>query len=129
MGCGLACVAMIGGTTYAAAKKIIQERRPRTSLVTSYIDIVWALQRLGFECAATKRAFPGWRRLNGRAIVAINRPSHGKQKHATWHWVVFDEVDGHRYVLDPEVEAGGLRTDFSTMKGRGFIQVTRASAA
>jgi ABC-type bacteriocin/lantibiotic exporter with double-glycine peptidase domain len=126
MGCGLACIAMIAGTTYAVAKKIIHERRPRTSLVTSYVDLVWALERLGFACTATKRAFPGWGRLRGRAIVAINRAANGKKKDPTWHWVVFDEVEGQRYVFDPEVEAGGLRSDFSTMKGRGFIQVVNA---
>jgi hypothetical protein len=108
---------MIAGVSYAEAKRIIRTLRPKSTDVTSYLDLhtVMSANGLASPSAAPKTPFVSWTKLPDRAIVAINR-GDGKQG---WHWVVFDRVDGVAFVLDPESEEP--RRDFRRMRGRGFI--------
>lgn len=117
-GCGFACYAMVAGVSYAKAKAFVRRVRPKSTDVTSYLDLHTAMAASGLAStlAKPKTPFTSWKKLPDRAIVAINR-GDGKQG---WHWVVFDRVGGVGFVLDPECEEP--RRDFRRMVGRGFIE-------
>ena len=93
LGCGIACVAMLTGRTYAATRELMfpdgQIRRTRTSILRK------ALADLGCEVGdrliqlGTKR----FEDFDFHVVLKVNKEGRN------WHWVVWDAR--RRLVLDP----------------------------
>lgn len=125
MGCGIACVAMIAGVTYAEAKAAVRSRPNRTGNSTYYADLKWALGKFGVAYEMNGRRgfrFDGWTSINVRSIVAVEcePPRAGN-----WHWVVFDKVNSVGFVLDPRADKG-IRRDLRSIRGKTYLKVVRS---
>jgi len=123
-GCGIACAAMIAGTSYARAKRValqegvVDERPP---YYTTSADLVRLLAALGAR-AERPRKVVRWPSVSGLSIVGIgyNRTSD------TWHWVVYVPSPNGDYVLDPRARIkSDRRVDFTRMHPHRYIPVTR----
>jgi ABC-type bacteriocin/lantibiotic exporter with double-glycine peptidase domain len=88
--CGIACVAMVSGRGYAAAKRAFgkgAEKRP-----TKASEVVDALRRLGVACRKNRvrcRTAAERKRLRDSdktAIVGVKIP----ESEVDWHWIVWD---------------------------------------
>lgn len=131
-GCGLACVAMLGGIGYAQARSLARHlgigprdrgarRGPRQAYHTSAAQLARMLRLLG--------ARPGRERPLSRAdaldcdgILAINHDPRDD----SWHWVVYIHAEDGGYVLDPNPRVRSeRRTDLGRMRCRSFLPVDR----
>ena len=121
-GCGLACIAMIVGETYAEVKKIaldneiLEEKR---TFYTTSSDLITILDH--FHVKAKKgRKVSHWPSVQTLSIVAINY----KENNDSWHWVVYVPDENQGYVLDPHKKIkNDQRVDFSRMKLRSYIPI------
>lgn len=125
-GCGLACVAMVAGTSYAKVKAIairlgIAGERP--PYYTSAKNLSMLMRELGLR-SSKERMLSDWKAFSSPSIVGINF----NEKHRTWHWVVYVPSADGGYVLDPKkVIKSARRTDFSRMRPRSYIPMLRAA--
>jgi ABC-type bacteriocin/lantibiotic exporter with double-glycine peptidase domain len=103
-GCGIACVAMVTGSDYAALKELLSAVRTDSldkwrgkGTITTAHDIAALLQRLNlkFRCLDFRSLFD----LRNCGVVAVE--SHKKKKKKHYHWIVVTKIDGTWYVLDP----------------------------
>lgn len=115
-GCGIACFAMLAGTTYLQGKNIFEEhifsRKDKKPHCRHY-QIRKALEIFGIQ--TEKRPFRNWRLIDTHAIVPINRQLDGG-----WHWVVFVRDGNRPYILDPWGEKSRRRHDFRGLNARGY---------
>ena len=125
-GCGLACVAMVAGTSYAKVKAVairlgIATKRP--PYYTSAKHLSMLMRELGLR-SSKERMLSGWKSFSAPSIIAINLDKKGN-----WHWVVYVPSADGGYVLDPKkVIKSVRRTDFSRMRPRSYIPMLRAAA-
>ncbi len=99
-GCGLACVAMIGGITYRQAKQLIfpNATAKQRSFSTTKEQLQEALRGLGFQVADRLVRVPrDISRLRPSAILKVNVKAGG----SAWHWIVWDHK--RQRILDPRV--------------------------
>ena len=105
-GCGLACVAMVVGCTYAEVRTLaINELGfdPAGPFFTDYVDIRAMLARFGYRLS--RRAFfAGYDSLSPLSILGVERASSGVED----HWVVHVKCGLDRYALDP---AGQVKSE------------------
>jgi ABC-type bacteriocin/lantibiotic exporter with double-glycine peptidase domain len=124
--CGVACVAMVSGYSYATAKAAIAEDDDSRSLRTDNANLRGALARLGVKVgsrAIPRSTFAG---LNRRSIVAINYD----RKRNTWHWVVFEPDPKGGFVLDPRPTVKrNKRRDLHNLKIEWYLPLTRSRVA
>ena len=120
-GCGIACIAMISGTTYekvmSVAAKILNWSESQRTFYTRSSQLQSLLLEMNIS-AQKGRSIRKWASMPDTAIVGIN---HNK-KNNTWHWVVFRREAGREYVLDPKSRCE-CRTDFGRMSLRSCIPI------
>jgi len=121
-GCGLACVAMIVGATYAEVKKlaldngILEEKR---TFYTISRDLISLLNYFNFK-AERERKVSHWSSIQSLSIVAINF----RESSNSWHWVVYVPDENQGYVLDPHKKIKKeQRRDLSRMRLRSYIPI------
>ena len=121
-GCGLACVAMIVGATYAEVKKvaldngILEEKR---TFYTISRDLISLLNYFNFK-AEIGREVSHWSSIQSLSIVAINF----RESSNSWHWVVYVPDENQGYVLDPHKKIKKeQRRDLSRMRLRSYIPI------
>lgn len=121
-GCGLACIAMIVGKTYAEVKKtaldneILEEKR---TFYTTSSDLITILDHFHVK-AKTGRKVSHWPSVQTLSIAAINY----KENNDSWHWVVYVPDENQGYVLDPHKKIkNDQRVDFSRMRLRSYIPI------
>lgn len=93
-GCGVACVAMLAGKTYAQARRLLH---PNGSVEETRIgDLRRVLAESGVQCSPRQIAFKNGsiEDLPFDALVKINPKEGG----LFWHWVVWDHA--RKVVLD-----------------------------
>lgn len=122
--CGVACVAMVTGTSMREARKAIQFKNSE-NFRTRSTDLRSALAisrfRLGrkVECSS-------WDKLLGREVIALVAARHhitpnGEHR---WHWLVFDGTNTKEpRALDPEK---GIRDDFGRIRMSWYHLITKA---
>ena len=112
--CGQACVAMIAGTSYAAAKRAVAAGRvsDEDKDYTDATDLRAGLRQLGWRLGRAVRTTE-WGKIKNRSLVAVNRKRHPSGK-VTWHWVFFEPDEDGGVVLDPRSQSAlrGRRGDF-----------------
>jgi ABC-type bacteriocin/lantibiotic exporter with double-glycine peptidase domain len=124
-GCGIACVAMLAGVSYAEAKAAaarigIDVDDP--ALWSDNAHLRRLLEGFGITLATAPDPFTSWERLPDVALLAIKwRLVRGAPQ---WHWVIFERQSAGPCVLDPK---RGLqtnrRTDFGRMKPKWWLGV------
>ncbi|WP_223621318.1 hypothetical protein [Lysobacter sp. ESA13C] len=137
-GCGLACVAMLGGIGYAQARVLArrlgvgphdrvvgrgdQARTVRNAYFSDARQLRRMLKLLGLR-AGPERRLARWEALDRSGIAGINP----NRREGSWHWVVYLHSDEGGCVLDPNPRVRSeRRTDFGRMKPRCFIPVAPA---
>ena len=121
-GCGLACVAMIVGKTYAEVKKIALDNKileEKKTFYTTSSDLINLLNYFNFK-ADRGRKVGNWSSIQCLSIVAINF----SESRNSWHWVVYVPDENKGYVLDPHKKIkNDKRVDFSRMRLRSYIPI------
>ena len=97
-GCGIACVAMLAETTYAAAKRRVPDWEGRGTYAH---ELRKELEHYKIRTEPPKRI----RRLDYESF-GFNAVLHGKHG-AEWHWAVWDA--GRGQLLDPYRSGGKFR--------------------
>jgi ABC-type bacteriocin/lantibiotic exporter with double-glycine peptidase domain len=124
-GCGLACVAMIAGKTYAEVKQAAAKLGIRPKDKKLYSDTKYVrrlLARFGVRAPEQEKPFASWEALPDTALLSIKY--HKENDRPMWHWVVFERNEGEATVLDPaKYMLRHRRTDFGNMKPKWFIQI------
>ena len=127
-GCGLACVAMIAGKTYAEVKQTAASLGIRVKDKKLYSDTKYVrrlLRRFGIEFSNEEKPFVSWDALPDQALLSIKH--HKENFRNVWHWVVFERREGRAAVLDPaKYVLHHRRTDFGAMKPKWFIEIFEA---
>lgn len=124
-GCAIACVAMLSGLSYARAKGIagrlgIAASDPKLWSDTAHVRKL--LAHLNVKVSAREKPFKSWNELPDRAVLAIKW--HREKGIPFWHWTIFIRDAEGGYVLDPKKALkNNIRTDFSRMKPKWFIEV------
>ena len=99
-GCGIACIAMVAGISYAEAKQITLNneilKKSVKNFYTTTKDLVNVLNSIGIE-SSKGRKVRYWSSINTISIVGINF----LETTDTWHWVLFIPNEDTGYVLDP----------------------------
>ncbi|WP_082783655.1 cysteine peptidase family C39 domain-containing protein [Snodgrassella sp. CFCC 13594] len=121
-GCGLACAAMLGRTTYSRAKSLAIELgivSNHPPFYTSSRELSLLLSELGLHPSKGRR-LSHWESLKCLSVVGINY----NDKTDTWHWVVYVPSANGGYVLDPKKSIkSDKREDFNRMVPRSYIPV------
>jgi len=137
-GCGLACVAMLGGIGYVRARELArrlgvgphervvgrggQARTVRNAYFSDAGQLRRMLRLLGLH-AGPERRLARWDALDRSGIAGINP----NRRDGSWHWVVYVHGDDGGWVLDPNPRVRSeRRTDFGRMKPHCFIPVAPA---
>lgn len=124
-GCGLACVAMIAGKTYAEVKQSAASLGIRVKDKKLYSDTKYVrrlLRRFGIQSSAEEKPFVSWEALPDKALLSIKY--HQESFRNVWHWVVFERKEGQAAVLDPAKSVlHHRRTDFGAMRPKWFIEI------
>lgn len=123
-GCGIACIAMVAGISYAEAKQITLNneilKKSVKNFYTTTKDLVNVLNSIGIE-SSKGRKVRYWSSINTISIVGINF----LETTDTWHWVLFIPDEDTGYVLDPSKRVKTeKRTDFSRMRLRSYIPIS-----
>ncbi len=126
-GCAIAASAAIAGLNYPEAKRVATTlgiSAADSSLWSSSQPIRQLLSELGYATGDGETAFDGWRSLPDCALLASKWHRHKGQPF--WHWVVFVREPSMCYVVDSKKALkSNIRTDFSRIKPKWFIEVTR----
>lgn len=123
-GCGIACAAMLAGTSYQAAKKQAEGLGIFVDDVRLYSDTRHLKQLLASYRIGTGRKIPfrNWERLPPVALLAIKYKEN--QRPPAWHWVVYLNRENGPVVLDPKRQLrNNLRTDFGRIKPKWYIKI------
>ena len=121
-GCGIACAAMLGRTTYSRAKSLAVDLNIVSSKPPYYIDtgsLKLLLCALGLTLSKGGK-LTHWHSLHCLSVVGVNY----NERNSTWHWVVYVPTQDGGYVLDPRMSVTtARRTDFLKMRPRSFVSV------
>jgi ABC-type bacteriocin/lantibiotic exporter with double-glycine peptidase domain len=105
-GCGLACVAMIVGTSYSTIKKAAdtilntpEHRRHPSYLGTSAKHLNALLNSYGMWCSKRRIQVDNSDLLPDDCILAVRTPYIKNKK--DWHWVIFKRRNGNYKIYDP----------------------------
>ncbi len=126
-GCGLACIAMLTGSSYGQIKKTasslgIHVDDPRLWSDTAYMRTL--LRHYHLLPSLQEIPFRTWSTLPSLALLAIKW--HLQAQRPSWHWVVYHSNHGDAVVLDPKKGLrNNRRTDFGRMKPKWYITVQR----
>ena len=114
-GCGIACVAMLTGSTYKQMKRYFAENIfiNQKKVHTRNYQIRNALSRHGIH--TSNKVFREWRKINSSAIVPISRRRDGG-----WHWVLFIYDPEKSYVIDPHYGRTNNKYYFRGLRAKGF---------
>ena len=114
--CGIACAAMLAGTSYEEAHEKAIElglRKPRGGYHTRFRQVEDLLEKLGIFNYQQRRS-RSWSAIAAPAIVKVNQNGN------RWHWIVLvEDSRGSRYVLDPEPGRTGRITDWEAYELSG----------
>lgn len=92
-GCGIACLAIVAGTSLERAAAILFGETIPSVTRTHWTDMRKGLKAAGFEGIGNPRRVSDWNNIHGVALVAVSRSKEN------WHWVIYDGFDG--LVYDP----------------------------
>jgi ABC-type bacteriocin/lantibiotic exporter with double-glycine peptidase domain len=124
-GCGLACVAMIAGRTYAEARQTAAQLGIRVKDKKLFSDTQYIrrlLRRFGIQTSPAEKPFVSWDAVPEKALLSIKY--HKENDRPMWHWVVFERNEGRPAVLDPaKYVLHHRRTDFDAMKPKWFVEI------
>jgi hypothetical protein len=124
-GCGIASVANILGKTYAEMKAVANSMGIYAEDKSLWSDTQYVREMLsnaGIVTSPDEIPFESWSSLPDLALLAIKHYREGGKNY--WHWVVFKRVEGQEFVLDSANDLpSNIRTDFSAMRPRWFIEV------
>lgn len=101
--CGVACLAMVKGCSYEAAKGTFDavglsiRRGRKAAYASNFTDLISALAAAGV--AAQRRRFIDWGRITGKCIIKTNVDAS-----RNWHWVVAYRTRNGIVLQDPAVE-------------------------
>lgn len=103
-GCGVACLAMVGGATYMEARAIFTELgldRPTTKgrppYASNFTQLTLAVTASKM-CSARIRKWKGWQDIQKHAIMKVSSSTGGRN----WHWVVAERHSVYGIVIhDP----------------------------
>lgn len=103
-GCGIACLAMVTGTTYESARQKFNalglgiRRSGRPAYSTSSREMLQALASTGL--IIDSRRWGGWRAFHGLGVLKVRDDWRGAK--GRWHWVVaFRHSEFGIAVFDP----------------------------
>lgn len=128
-GCGIACVAMLAGQSYAEAK-----RKANQLGIFSEDEKLWSetghvrrlLKEYGIKASETEIPFSTWSVLPNLALLAIKYHLEGGRPF--WHWTVFQRIGDKGIVHDP---AAYLETNewenLEEMSPKWFIEISLAN--
>ena len=123
-GCGIACAAMLAGSTYHAAKKRAKNLGifpDDENLYSDIHDLRTLLESYNIRIGK-KAPFRNWNTLPSTAIVAINYKTDLDSP--SWHWAVFHRGDTGPVVLDPSRRLKrNVRTDLGKVKPAWYVPV------
>lgn len=109
-GCGIACVAMADGSSYADARATFDKlgyahyRKYRKPYSTNFRELRAALSHRDID--TTMRRWEGWEAFSGVGIVKV-ASSLGSAN--LWHWVIAEEHQQFGVVVhDPDFHLPGL---------------------
>lgn len=107
--CGIACAAMLAGSSYEKAHEMALElglRKLNGNYHTRFRQIQDLLGKLGIQNSIQKRSST-WDAIKAPAILKVNQEGN------YWHWVVLAKNSrGELYILDPEPGRSGRITTF-----------------
>ena len=124
-GCGIACVAVLAGTTYLKVKASamafgITVTDPLLWSDTAYVRTL--LTHYGIQTMKGESPFRSWEALPPLALLASKW--HRRKNQAYWHWVVYWRSPHGPLVLDPKnTLRKHVRTDFGRIKPRWCIKI------
>lgn len=107
-GCGVACLAMISGLPYAAARSSFVDaglgsKRPRRAPFSSnFRELISTLRMRGFE--GKMKLWQGWDKVTGTGILKIAQKTleTSPSVKGNWHWVVVETTEEFGIVIhDP----------------------------
>lgn len=128
-GCGIAAAANILGKTYAEMKAIANAMGIHAEDQALWSDTQYVRRLLasgGAKAETSEIPFVSWEALPEQALLAIKH--HQENGRDFWHWVVFERSAGQMHVLDSaSYLPANVRTDFTAMQPKWFIQVARAN--
>jgi ABC-type bacteriocin/lantibiotic exporter with double-glycine peptidase domain len=134
--CGVACLAMIAGTSYEAALEAFtkaglhlyrQRKRPLTS---NFKELTAAAAHLGL--ALHRRAFESWPHIQSPTILKVSGGRAGRK--GNWHWVVAHRTPTGVEIQDPGTDlpsyenppVEGCYIDFASYQPTGHILALEA---
>lgn len=124
-GCGIACVAMLAGASYAAVKDVAENlgiRSDDPALWSGTERVRRLLRHYDIRAAATESPFTNWEALPETALLATNWHLHQGLPH--WHWTVFTRTAERPLVLDPKAALKQhRRSDFGRIRPKWFIAI------
>ena len=98
--CGVACIQILTGVSESKARAALGMPKGARSDRTDVAPIRAALAKLGHRMGREVYC-DEWDELASRvdrALVAVNY----REATYTWHWIVFDNADPHKPLLDPQ---------------------------
>ena len=124
-GCGLACIAILAGVSYTEIRKIAVddlEFDESGLFYTGTTHLRKLASKYNIKLSKRRRQFKSLEALPEKAILAINYDGNVD----TWHWVIYRRTLNEEFVYDPKRSIkSNKRTDFSRMKIKWFLQVTK----
>jgi len=124
-GCGIACVAMLAGVSYAAARAVAEALGIRSDDPALWSDTVHMrrlLQHYRIRAAAAETPFSSWETLPDTALLATKWHRHQGIPH--WHWSVFTRSAGGPLVLDPKAALKQhRRRDFGRIRPKWYFAI------
>jgi len=124
-GCGIACVAMLAGVSYAAAKAAAESlgiRSDNPALWSDTVHVRRLLLHFGIRAATAETPFTTWEALPATALLATRW--HLEKGVPHWHWTVFVDNAGSPEVLDPKAALKRpRRCDFGRIRPKWFIAI------
>lgn len=124
-GCGIACVAMLAGRSYAETRSdagrlgIFADDRQLWS-ETGPVRRLLSYYNIAVE--DSERPFSTWKELPDLALLAIKWRLVNERP--CWHWTVFCRDHGEAWVLDPKAALRtNRRSDFGRIHPRWYLAV------
>ncbi len=130
-GCGIACIAMIAGTTYKKIKvqfikhKEAKKKNVKGEFYTKIGELADLAEMYNITLSRRITKFKDWDSIPDKAILKINYQKATKPRYECWHWVVYRNTAKERYVLDPAT-TNPKRKDLKRIEKNiiGFYKVT-----
>jgi len=124
-GCGLACVAMLAGMSYAAVREAAAELGIYAADEALFSDSAYVrrlLAHFGVEADRKETPFTAWAQLPDLALLATKQRFEAGRLY--WHWAVFAREPDGAVVLDPAPYLEeNRRTDWEEMAPAWYIPV------